>query len=195
MKTKKILITKVTFLYLVISSFIFLSIVPLKAQTKRNLRTDKKNIKVRDHRVSSKTMDKSQTINFDEADALFGKRTELQRKYPGLKFTGKINRIMITKKLTDGENSIHKTESGNTVYAMVKKGKVTRLSLRNSKIKDVKDGTSNTIGLKYNATTFFKCTELSISSNGTSSPDYWTTCIVVDRSKDYNAILPGKIVK
>ena len=157
--------------------------------------TDKKNRKVRDHRTSNKSIDKNQTLNFDEADAIFGTRTELQRKYPELRFTGKIDQIMITKKLSDGENSIHKTESGNTIYATVKKGKITRLSLRNPKIKDIKDGTSNTVVYNDNNSTCFWCTKICHDPDGAGVDTCWTTCVVVDCSKAHNAVIPGKIVK
>ena len=194
MKTKNTLKTKEAFVYLLFSAFTILSFTPIEAQVKRDNRAEKKEIKVRDHRVTNKTITKSKTLNFDEADAIFGTRTELQTKYPGLKFTGKIDQIKITKKLPDGENYIHKTTSGNAIYASVKKGKITGLSLRNPKMRDVKDGTSNTVIYSDNNSTCFKCTKICHDPDGAGVDTCWTTCVVVDCSKDHNAKIPGKIV-
>jgi len=193
MNTKHIFRLKNTFSYLVLGVIIFSSLETLHAQEKKTNRT-KKEVKVRDHRNSKKTFVKSQSLSFDEADAIFGTRTELQRKYPGLKFTGKIDRTMITKKLSDGENLIHKTVSGNTVYATVKKGEIVAFSSKGSKMKEIKDGTSNTISFKNNNKTCFKCTDIYYNSDGTRVDTNWITCVVVDCSKDYNAIIPGKVV-
>ncbi len=132
--------------------FTFLFIAPLQAQVVRDHRTKKTDDKVRDHRTK-KTDDKvrdhrtetNTTVRdhrenkpaltvpfFEEEGAFFGTRTQILEKYPSLKFTGKVNRIMITDKLHDGDNSIYKMESGNTLHAIVKKGKIIEYTWKNS---------------------------------------------------------------
>jgi len=145
MKTKSTFIKNQNINSLVVGIIAMLFIIPIQAQVKRDHRTNKKEVKVRDHRVSKKAVVDNQTNNFDEGDVIFGTRTELQKKYPKLKLTGKDNQIIINKKLPDGENLIHKTELGTRIYANVKSGKIIELTSRNTKMKNVKGGTSNTL--------------------------------------------------
>lgn len=210
MKTTVKFKLKSILLFLSLVIFVAVSVVPAEAQvTKRDHRTKKKN-NVRDQRAANKVMEISQTLNFDEGDAIFGTRTELQTKYPGLKFTGKIDRTMITKKLPDGKNLIHKTTSGDTLYAMVKKGKITafeffgmqhRRAKRN--LADVSGtgatdiiylGTSNKVVYKNgNKPTCFNCTEICPDSDGAGHLTCWITLVKVDCSKNYNARIQGQL--
>ena len=131
MKTKKGPGLNNIFLYLLTAIFTFLFIIPLQAQEKRDHRTKKKNT-ISDQRAANKVMEISQTLNFDEADALFGKRSEIKKKYPTFKFTGKVDRVMITQKLHEGDISIYKMDSGNTLHTTIKKDKIVELILKDS---------------------------------------------------------------
>ncbi|EAR01993.1 hypothetical protein [Maribacter sp. HTCC2170] len=170
--------------------FIFSLVIPIQAQVERDGKDTK--IKVREHRRTKIKISKNPVLNFDEADAIFGKRTDIQSKYPGLKFIGNVKQIKIIKKLSNGENYIYKTTTGDKIYASVKKGEITKISLRNPKIKD---GTSNTIAYSDNNSTCFNCTELCHDPDGAGKTTCWTTCVIVDCTKEHNAKIPGKIVK
>ena len=141
---------------------------------------------VRDHRTNKKAFVKSQIFHFDEADAIFGKRTEIKKAYPTFKYTGKVNTINITQELKEGDNSIYKMKSGHTLYATVKKGKIIGFG-------GVNDGSSNTLLFSEidNNKTCFTCTDLCLYPADGGPQDCWTTCEVVDCTKDYNAQIQG----
>jgi len=143
---------KRTLLWVALGIFTFLYVSPLQAQVVRDHRTKKTDNKVRDHRTK-KTDDKvrdhrtetNTTVRdhrenktastvpfFEEEGAFFGTRTQVLEKYPSLKLTGEVNRIMITDKLHDGDNLVYKMESGNALYAIVKKGKIIKYTWKDS---------------------------------------------------------------
>ena len=188
MKTKKEPGLKNIFLYLLTAIFTFLLIIPLKAQEKRDHRTYKKN-NVRDQRAANKAIVKSQILYFDEADALFGKRSEVKKIYPTFKITGKVNRVIITQKLSDGENSVFKTKSGNTLQATAKKGEIVGFG-------PVSDGSSNTwvIAETGNNKTCFNCTEICHYPADGGPKECWTICEVVDCNSEHNASIQGQLV-
>jgi len=92
----------------------------------------------RDHRtnpVNSSRVNRSskkQILFFDEADALFGKRTTISINSASVQFTGKLETIRISKKLGSGDNLVYKMPSGHTLYANVKNSKIFRLNLKGS---------------------------------------------------------------
>ncbi|MRX65544.1 hypothetical protein [Maribacter luteus] len=142
----------------------------------------------RDKKLIHKAVDKTQTLFFDEADAIFGKRTEVEKAYPKFKITGKLKTINISKKLNEGDNLIYKLKSGHTLNATVKKGRIIKFS-------KVVDGTSTTLfsTRKNNTQTCFNCTELCLNPVDSDSQDCWTICEMVDCSKDFNAQIKGKL--
>ena len=188
MKTKKEPRLKNIFLFLLTAIFTFLLIIPLQAQEKRDHRT-KKNNNVRDHRVANKASVINQTLNFDEADAIFGRRSEVKNIYPTFKITGKVDRVMITQKLSDGENSIFKTKSGNTLQATAKKGKIVGFG-------PVSDGSSSTLVIAEtdNNKTCFNCTEICHYPADGGPKECWTICEVVDCNSEHNASIQGQLV-
>lgn len=164
-----------------------LCMAPLQAQVKRDHRTKEKNT-ISEHKFTNNATVKSQILYFDEADALFGKRSEVKKKYPTFKFTGKVDRVILPQKLYDGENSIFKTKSGNTLQATVKKGKLTGFGT-------VSDGSSNTLVIAKmgNNKTCFNCTELYHYPADGRPKDCWTICEVVDCNSEHNARIHGRI--
>ncbi len=165
---------KRNFIYLIICLLISVYLSPILAQD------------TRDHRPNKKAF-ASQVFYFDEADAIFGKRTEVKKAYPTFKYTGKVPTIRVTQALKDGVNSIYGLKSGHTLYAIVQKGKIIRFEGAN-------DGSSNT--LLFSETdknkSCFNCTELCFNTADGSVQDCWTICETVDCSKDYNAQKQGQ---
>ncbi|MBJ2176324.1 hypothetical protein JBL43_18880 [Aureibaculum sp. A20] len=139
---------------------------------------------VRDHRT------KSQIVYFDEADAIFGKRTEIKNAHPTFKVTGKINTITITQNLNDGDNSIHKTKSGNSLYVTIKKGEIIKFG----SVKDKTEYKKKSLK-KESKKTYLNCTTLCLYLKEETSKDCLIICDVVDSSAKYNAEIEEKLVK
>jgi len=58
-------------------------------------------------------------------------------KYQSFKFTGKPDTIKITNKIVEGENTIGKTNTGNTITATVKNGTIVKITMINAAGKKV----------------------------------------------------------
>ena len=118
-------------------------IMPIHAQNEvRDHRTKTSTTKLSKKKVSQSysaevmapiDYDKNQVLYFDEADALFGKRTALIVKPSSFKYTGNRDTIHIEQKFHEGDNSIYKMKSGNTLYANVKNGRIVELVLKDPK--------------------------------------------------------------
>ncbi len=109
------------------------------ARTVANQPASRQGPAVRDHRASSaKTsgyntgLSNNQVIFFDEADALFGKRTAVSDRSTSVKFTGNVKTIQISKKLVPGDNLVYKMPSGNALHVYVKNGAIQKWNLRES---------------------------------------------------------------
>ena len=97
----------------------------------------------RDHRITPvnssriNSSSKKQIILFDEADALFGKRTTIFANSASVQFTGKLKTIQLSKKSGSGDNLVYKMPSGHTLYANVKNRKISKLNLEGSNRKTI----------------------------------------------------------
>jgi hypothetical protein len=127
--------------------FTFLYVSPLQAQVVRDHLTKSTDDKVRDHRTKNTAVTikdvkdgTSNTLLLGEAGTFIGTRTSIIEKYPSFKLTGKVNRIMITDKLHDGDNLIYKMESGNALHATVKEGKIIKYTWKDSNGKKFSGG-------------------------------------------------------
>jgi hypothetical protein len=211
---------KKLFLWVALGIFTFLYVSPLQAQDVRDHRTKNTETKVRDHRTK-KTDDKvrdhrenkaASTVSFfEEEGAFFGTRTQILEKYPSFKTTGKVNTIMITEKLHDGDNLIYKMESGNALHAIVKKGKIIKYTWKDSRGNQISGGSGDDvirggagddqIVEKAQSPTCYKCTKVchdpdkgDLGTHPDGGPNCWTTCVVVDCSDEHTHTLPGPVV-
>ena len=209
---------KRTLLWVTLGIFTFIYVSPLQAQVVRDHRTKKTDDKVRDHRTkntSKATLDafgdgSVHFVYFEEAGTFVGTRTQILEKYPSFKFTGNINRIMITDKLHDGDNLVYKMESGNALYAIVKKGKIIKYTLKDSKGNQISGGSGNDdleggsgnddsiVAIDDDPTTCYQCTEIchddGLGKHPDGGPPCWTTCVQVDCSEEHTHKLPGPVV-
>lgn len=160
---------------LVLSLLVFVYLSPIHGQV------------TRDHRTNTKTIDKSQVLYFDEADAFIGKRTEIKKAHPTFRVTGKVNTIDLPQELIEGDNHRFKMKSGHTLYATVKKGKVIKIG----RVKEVSSNTRIFTEPNPNSTCF-NCMEICLYPADRGPKDCWTICEVVDCSKEYNAQIQGQ---
>lgn len=229
MKTILKSILKRSLLYLALSIFVAVYVVPAQAQTttrdhrtKTTTRDHRTKTNVRDHRneksekdkrrnttvetsntVEPKPANKDQMRSFDEADALFGKRTILVGKYPSFKYTGKMDTVVITQKLHEGDNSIYKMETGNTLHALVSKGRIVELKLKDASQKEILANIfQNEVASDQNipAKVCLNCREICVdeideAGSFTGGRFCWSQCTKVDCKNDHNAILAPDVVK
>ncbi|MCF8370289.1 MAG: hypothetical protein K9H64_01620 [Bacteroidales bacterium] len=218
-------ILKRSLLYLALSTFVFVIVIPLQAQSKtRDHRTKtttrdhstttrdhRTKYKIRDHRNMGATPDntsptsdkKDQFLSFDEADALFGKRTTVVGKYPSFKYTGKMDTIMLTPKLQEGDNLIYKMQTGNTLHVWVSKGRIVELKLNDASQKEIRaDLFQNEVVNveKRPAQVCLNCREICVdeideAGSFTGGRFCWSQCIKVECSSDHNAVLAPVVVK
>jgi len=223
---------KRTLLWVALGIFTFLYVSPLQAQVVRDHRTKKTDDKVRDHRTETNTKVRdhrtkntaitdgtSNILLLGENNTFVGTRTAILEKYPSFEFTGKVNRIMITDKLQDGDNSIYEMKSGNTLHAIVKKGKIIKYSWKDSQGNQISGGprgddlsggrgddilngdhgNDDLSGDSFVASdagpTCYLCTKTCHYPADGGGEYCFFECYPVDCSEPHNAELPGQVVK
>lgn len=97
---------------------------------------------IRDHRTNSTV---NQVLFFDEADAVFGKRTTIPSQPASVKFTSNVPVIRLSHPSNFGNSFSCKMSSGSTLYGYVKNGKIQQLNLKNSsQAYPIKENVGNT---------------------------------------------------
>ncbi|MCF8368294.1 MAG: hypothetical protein K9G76_04570 [Bacteroidales bacterium] len=190
---------------LIIFITMFMRIIPVNAQTTihdhRNKAPESMKMKksFNNHvvQISPRASVQNQMMSFDEADALFGKRTRVAHRPASFRYIAKMDTILITQKLQEGDNSIYKTEAGNTLYAVIKNGQVTKLTMKDSDMNDIRAGSSQenmVIASQQKPVECLSCKEIcveEIDEGGfaTGGMFCWTQCTKVDCAGEHNAIL------
>lgn len=199
--------------------FIFiLALVPSKvvnAQTTRDHRTKKKSqtskpsltkgTSRKNAAIVAKANTKEQILFFDEADALFGKRTNVAASSVSVRFTKELETIHLAKKPGSGSKLTYKMPSGNILHANVENGKILNLNLKGSNRAMIKSypilETPRTGYSARKASGCLNCKRVCVETyndlgHPVGSPDCKFVCTPVKcGSKDQNGILTGNKAK
>lgn len=187
-------------------------VLPIQAQTTvrdhRTKTSKSSKVKVKEEVTSTVEVNapidkgKAQILYFDEADALFGKRTALMERSASFKYIGTMDTIHIKQKLHEGHNAVYKMKSGNILFASVKNGKIIELILKDPNSKEIQiQNPQGNLDVDYKEKQVAECLnckeicvdEIDETGFPTGGKLCYTTCHKVEcGSEDHNAILVPK---